>query len=329
MKSEDLKKEAIRLGADIVGIGDISLFDGTPKEKDPRYIAPSAKSIICLGFRMLRGTFRGIESGTQFYQLPTMGVENIDVRYAPSVLRRLSCYIEDQGYEGVALMPELDRKSSKATECNPEMEQTHIINARPVSSAKPAPDVIIDHNQGAYICGMGEIGMGGFFLTSEFGPLQRFAFILTDAELEFDSIRSSDPICDKCGICIKSCPGSAISSTKKTTKNWAGEKITHNEFNSWQCSAFYAGAFTAENPFAPDDILDQMPNGKEIAEGKRNLTHDEVIKVKKLLAKNYGGVGSNYGACICGQACKLECMIHLQETKRLTKQFKNPFRNNH
>ncbi len=49
-------------------------------------------------------------------------------------------------------------------------------------------------------CGLGEIGWSKVLLTPKFGPLQRVAFLFTDAELE------SDPeyvphLCDNCGKC--------------------------------------------------------------------------------------------------------------------------------
>ena len=38
-----VKKRALELGADLVGIAPMSLFEGAPKQKDPRYIMPEAK----------------------------------------------------------------------------------------------------------------------------------------------------------------------------------------------------------------------------------------------------------------------------------------------
>jgi ferredoxin len=323
--SEMVKKKASEFGADIVGIGDISLFEGTPKHKDPRYIAPAAKTIIALGFRILRGAFRGIESGSQYYQLPTMGGANIDMRYAPKVLRELACFLEDNGYEGAVQMAVNDRRHKEDYDPNPEMHTTFEIDAEPVAPGKPAPDVIIDHNQGAYICGLGEMGMGGFFLTPEFGPFQRFAFILTDAELEFDPVYSGEKICDSCGKCLSGCPGKAILD-EKTTSKWAGNELEYNKIDKWQCSAYHAGAYTPTNPFAKDDLFSELPDGDKIAHGEKRLSKEEVIIVKRLAETTYGGIGDNYGACVCGKSCMRECFIHLEEKNVLKKKFKTPFR---
>jgi ferredoxin len=326
MNAKEVKKKAISLGADIVGIGNISLFEGTPKENDPREIFPRAKSIIGVGFRILRGCFRGVESGTQFYQLPAMALANLDIKYIPHVLRRLSCFIEDNGFEGCVLTPELDRLPANAEHTNPEMQRVAKIAGRPVAKGKPAPDVLINPEQAAYICGLGEVGLGGFFLTPEFGPLQRFAFILTDAELEFDAPSSDAKLCDKCGLCVKACPGNAISAECETTKHWAGESINHREMDTHQCAAYFNGAHQPTNPFmpekpegVPEGVVERMRNGESLTKEESELAKDAALSY-------YGGVGGEYGSAMCGIACKRECMIHLQEKGVLKKRFVNPFR---
>ena len=65
----DIKK----LGADICRIGSMDNWKGAPKQMDPRYIFPDAKSIIGLGFLIPRGYLRGIEEGTFFSIYEFMG----------------------------------------------------------------------------------------------------------------------------------------------------------------------------------------------------------------------------------------------------------------
>lgn len=47
-------------------------------------------------------------------------------------------------------------------------------------------------------------------LTPEFGPLQRVAFLFTDAELEYDDMYNGKPLCRKCGACVRECPGGCM-----------------------------------------------------------------------------------------------------------------------
>lgn len=324
LTSDIIKKKAVELGADIVGIASIDRFKDTPMEKNPMFVAPAAKSVIGLGFRVLRGSFRGIESGTQFYQFSSMGVVNIDMRYAPRVLRQLVCFIEDNGFEGVPQMAENDRRPASDKGTNPEMDGIFKMNSEPVSPGKPVPDVIMDFNQAAFACGLGEMGMGGFFLTPEFGPFQRFAFILTDAELEEDPLFSEE-ICDKCGKCIAGCPGKAITSETKTD-TWIGQTIERYKLDEWQCSAYYAGAHSPTNPFLRPNAFQDFPDGDKIAAGEKMLSPEEAKQVRSIAGNSYGGVGFNYGACICGKSCQRECYINLEEKGLLKNKFKNKFR---
>ena len=74
MTVAELKDFALRVGADDIGIGNLTRFEGAPAEMDPRNIYPGAKSLIGLVFRIPRGYIRGIEQGTNFYQYPSLGI---------------------------------------------------------------------------------------------------------------------------------------------------------------------------------------------------------------------------------------------------------------
>jgi epoxyqueuosine reductase QueG len=58
LTTQDVKKAAHEYGADLVGIGSVDRWNGSPAENDPRTIMPNARSVICLGFRVHRGSFR-------------------------------------------------------------------------------------------------------------------------------------------------------------------------------------------------------------------------------------------------------------------------------
>jgi len=75
-----------------------------------------------------------------------------------------------------------------------------------VAEGFPQPDVFIHFRIAAYICGMGEIGWSKVFLTPQFGPRQRFAFILTDAPLTPDPLMEPGTLCDRCKLCVRRLP---------------------------------------------------------------------------------------------------------------------------
>jgi ferredoxin len=285
-------------------VGSVSKFEGTPPEQDPRFIAPKAKSIIGLGFRILRGSLRGIEEGTHFYQYPEMGIVHIDEVHAPEVLRGVACFLEDRGFEGVVQRSVPDRRPGYDKGNNPEhLPVTKIKYAEPVEKGKPAPDVYMDFKQAAKICGMGEIGDGGFFLTPRFGPLQRFAFVLTDAEIEPDE-EFTETLCDHCGMCVSACPVKAIS--------------TMGELDEWQCTAGRMGANAATNPFIHSEETDNMPE---------RFDEDSVKKFIPLFDEAYPQVRFKYTPSICGVACQRACLAHLEEKDVLKDKFVNKFRN--
>ncbi len=319
LTAQKVKAAARQFGADLVGIGDPAHYEGVPPEQDPRRIAPACRSIIGLGFRILRGSLRGIVEGTQFYQYPAMSVCHLEEYVVPEALRRLACLLEDHGFEGVVQRSVPDRLPAAHPGTNPERFTTHKIGfSRAVAPDRPAPDVLLDFRHAAFVCGMGEIGLGGFFLTPAFGPLQRFAFLLTDAELACDPPYSGTPLCDRCGQCRTACPGHAISDTDEETAELAGRKILHARLDSWQCKAYYMGAHAATNPFLPPDAYAAVPDGDRIARGEKRLSPEEVENLKATLSAAYGGVAWGYNACLCGRACYRACLAHLEEQGRLT-----------
>ncbi|MCM8788615.1 MAG: hypothetical protein NC907_02365 [Candidatus Omnitrophica bacterium] len=101
LTSEIIKKKAKDLGADAVAIGNIERWNGAPIQMDPRQIMPEAKSIIAMAFRIMRGSFRGIEEGTFFSNYSSMGYGGLTYLYIPMVVINLSKFIEDNGFETI------------------------------------------------------------------------------------------------------------------------------------------------------------------------------------------------------------------------------------
>ncbi len=328
LKSEDVKEFARSRGADLVGIGDLSRFEGAPPEMDARYLFPDARAMVGLAFRIPRGYLRGIEEGTNFYQYPSMGYANINENYAPGVLHDLACFLEDHGYEGAAY-----RNTGGRMVCSDVTGDHHespdygrrIRHSEPVAPDRPAPDVMFSFRIAAFICGLGEIGYSKMFLTPEFGPRQRFAFLLTDAPLEPDPLFEGS-ICDRCGACVRECPIGAISETETVKVRVAGRELEWGRLAEWQCFHAYMGSVKETNPFLPLDAFSELPGGESIIRGERALTPAEVLQVQAILRRYYGNV-AGYNSALCGgRGCLRACMAHLEERNALTRGFDAPFR---
>lgn len=326
--TEQVKTFAKQCGADIVGMGDMTRFEGAPKQWDPRYIFPEAKVIIGLAFRIPRGSLRGVEEGTHFYQYPAMSYANINEVYAPTVLHKVSCFLEDYGYEGAPLRnfgglgPESDM--DRSTTESPDLGRRRRYS-RPVRKGLPKPDVMLQFRVAAFICGMGEIGFSKMFLTPQFGPRQRFAFILTDAPLTADPIYDGPPICDRCKRCVAECPGS-LSDTETVKVTVAGRELEWAKLDEWHCFHAYLSSMEELNPFLPPDAFSDMPDGDKILRGEKKLTPHEVQKVQERIGKYYPRPSGYFPAMCAGRGCIRACMIHLEEKNKIKNTFKQPFR---
>ena len=329
LTSKMIKEAAYAAGADKCGIAPISKLSGAPDEMNPKFLFPEAKSVIGFVFRIPRGVQRGIEEGTQFFQYPSMAYGGINEIFAPSVLYQVGKVIEDEGYEafvyrntgargvvsdmdgspGNTLSPEeqieIDEHAKTATAHHRTVQFTRAAREDAV-----APDLQFQFRLVAVACGLGEIGWSKMLLTPEFGPLQRLAFIFTDAELE-PSPLSNPHLCDRCGKCKSACPGDAINDEGKV--------------DPWQCSAYYKGANGLKNPFMPPDAFADFEDRLDIIAGKTELSPEKARSIIDKLVF-YPSISHGYQCSICGKACDVACYVHLEEKGILKRKTKSPFK---
>lgn len=211
--SQDIKAAAKRLGADIVGIGSIDRWSTAPSQMDPKQIMPNAKSIIAMGFRVLRGSLRGIEEGTFFSNYSSMGYGGITYLYMPMNVINLSKMIEDEGYEAIPMGHQSDWR---AIDNNGYLRDQY---SRPVAPGKACPDIMISMRVAGFLCGPGEIGYSKMLLTPEFGFRVRVGIIITELELEPDPIIEPGTLCNRCMACVRECPGGCIPADRTIKTN--------------------------------------------------------------------------------------------------------------
>ena len=292
---------AKKCDADLVGFSPASRFD----KDDPIFkIFPGVKTVIGLGFRILRGIFRGVEEGTTYYQYTTMGVENLEETVMPMALVRVSNLIEEEGF--IALPQRISPLIlNEDGTTNPEVDYTDVYHGIKAENQLNFVDTAVE-------CGLGEKSLIGSLLTPEFGPFIRYCFILTDMELEATPIFDTK-LCDSCGECIKACPGKAISDD--------------GALDCWRCAVYYNGANGSKNPFMPPEAFYAFDDEKraDIINGVAKFDAEEAKEILNSIffyppAKHF------YRTSICGRACDRACYIHLEERGLLTKSFNRPFR---
>lgn len=323
LTSSMVKEMALSLGADLCGIGSMDRFKNAPLNCDPRYLYPEAKSIIGLGFRIHRGVLRPIEEGTHWGMYSSVGYANINDVHMPIVMRELGSYLEDFGYEAVIVNNTAGRYGVNA--------------GVPVREGYPQPSVFLHARIAGVICGMGEIGWSKIFLTPEFGPRQRLAFIITDAELEPDPIMEPY-LCDHCKRCVKECPAKAIPLNDGVKVDVDDKQIEFCKLDEERCWVGWQAGNEETNPFLYD--------GSEEAElcrwmienvykdtskhAQRRTIHSNwaafEFLYKKHMISRAGMVSFHHPGCICGSACIRTCMIHLEEQGKIKNEFHNKFR---
>ena len=195
LNSELVKHLALEKGADLVGIASIDRFASQPEDRRPELLLPSAKSVIVVGVRVLRDTVNTNLLLSALHHI-TLNMAHNQIAYDVGRL------LDDYGFHAVVvphrignLDPEL-RKSGDYMNIYPKL-------------------FTVSTRHAAVEAGLGIFGKSRLLLTPKFGPRQRLAAIVTDAELEPDRKIGEEEarrICPpECVACIKACPGNAIS----------------------------------------------------------------------------------------------------------------------
>lgn len=203
--SNQLKENLIQFSKqnhiDLIGFAAKDRFKGLDGYKNPFAIFPEGKTVILVGKRICRGSLRGIEEGSNFFDYNLFGGDWLEDQFLASACYDLTRAIENEGYEAVPIFP------------NPVEVHGQGV---PVKEGKEAPNVTPDFQYAAVACGLGEISYTGLIFTPQYGSRQRFHMVITDAELESDPILEGR-VCDRCKKCAEVCPLGAISGEETVT----------------------------------------------------------------------------------------------------------------
>jgi len=305
LDAKTIKEYAKELGADIVGIASMDRFEGAPPQMDPRFIMPKAKSMIVMGFRVMRGSLRGIEEGTFFSNYSAMGYGGLTYLYIPLTVINLCKIIEDEGYEAIPIGHQSDWRAID----NKGVPRKNY--SRPVEQGKPQPDIMLHLRICAFAAGLGEIGYSKMFLSPEFGPRQRIGVVLTELELEPDPLYNGPQLCNRCKACVKACPGKAISPDKTVKVQIAGRMVEWGELDENACDLAFRGG----------EMCRDGEQGSYF-EGRDDVKPSSISPFYKKPRNLY-----NTGQAVCGaRGCTRACMISLESRGVLKNKFHEPFR---
>ena len=206
MNPAKIKLLAASLGADIVGVTSREILADGPPSADPRYLLPTANSIISFAISLDKDLMRRFISKKNWrshchnrkavvHKLYTIG---------DAIVKQL----RSEGFEAVNVdinnnyRPEENaRNLSEMTEFHPEFS----------------------HRYAALAAGLGRLGWSGNLLTKEYGALVELGSVLTSARLLPDMpISDDDHPCDRCKMCSLVCPVEMIRSKESTQVTVAG-----------------------------------------------------------------------------------------------------------
>lgn len=246
LSSQDVKEFALKQGMDLCGIASVDRFASSPEGKRPFDILPGCKSVIVVGLRLVEGVinaqFRNFEDHNPHAQgiYGTYGYTVAPNFHLLYTVYAIAQYIERQSGETTTPLP-----------CGP------FGNSVPFS---------IRH--AAVAAGLGEFGWHSIVLTPQFGPRNRFAVVLTQAELEPDPMYNGPKLCrgEACQICAKVCPTHAISFREEReprTVEMGGHTYEYCHLN-WERCQIACHKLTKRLGAEKDWIVGENPSKQDI-----------------------------------------------------------------
>jgi epoxyqueuosine reductase QueG len=164
------------------------------------------------------------------------------------------------------------------------------------------------HRHAAVAAGIAQLGWNGLALTPEFGSMQRFNSLLTDAELEPTPLYDGPSVCnrEKCGAkCARICPAQAFSETETQTAIFDGKSMTYAAHDAVRCT--YGVYGMVQGAGGRSDI--------EIPEGPGDLSHLRSVMKGKDTNFLDRAMRDNCFGIICGDFCG-KC-LHQCPSKKL------------
>jgi len=185
-----LKSFTLGLGADLVGITTTELLADGPPSADPRYVLPTAQSVISFAISLDRNIAQDFISKKDWRG--HCEDRKTVVRRLYMIGDALAERLRSDGYDAVSVDINNSYRPEDGAADVTEMTEFH-------------PD--FSHRYAALAAGIGRLGWSGNLLTREYGALVELGSVLTSAVLRPDTpIPDDNHPCDKCKMCSLVCP---------------------------------------------------------------------------------------------------------------------------
>lgn len=230
-----LKSLARRLGANLIGITTTTVLSDGPPSADPRYLLPSANSVISFALSLDRDVAQDFISKKSWR--PHCENRKAVAQKLYKIGDGLVEQLRSDGYEALTVEVNNNYRPEKGAADVTEMTEFH-------------PEFA--HRYAALAAGIGRLGWSGNLLTREFGALVELGSVLTSATLAPDTpMPDAQHPCDNCKMCSLVCPVEMIQPKASTQVTVAGvtETISLKRPNTccWIGCTGYEGAASSGN----------------------------------------------------------------------------------
>ncbi|HWP97589.1 MAG TPA: epoxyqueuosine reductase [Syntrophomonadaceae bacterium] len=211
----EIKAQAIKLGADLVGFASVDRFLEAPEGFRPTDIMPRAKSVIVIAKRGPREVVRNKRRLTTYYHVFCTITGQLD-----QIAYQLSYFIEDQGFRAYPV-------PSDSPYTAWDEENMHGRGD-------------LSHRHAGAAAGLGVLGKNTLLITPRYGNRIQLVSIISDLEVNPDPLVEEDLCPEDCRVCLDACPVGALDGTTVVQKLCREHIATtlprgFSVYSCWEC----------------------------------------------------------------------------------------------
>ena len=213
-----VRKLALSNRMDLFGVAPVERYAHAPELVHPNSHLPEARTVIAMAIRYPDAMFVNAGSGDaesifsiEVYQNKVIG------NFLYNAALRISRLLEDEGFKTIP------------------MTVSGRWRVHPYKGLRTNWCADFSNRHAAVAAGLGEFGLHSLCITPEYGMRQRFVSVITEAELEPDPMYSGASLCDRCMLCVKSCPVKAMSKMETEKLEIGGRTFEYLKVDHWRC----------------------------------------------------------------------------------------------
>ncbi len=217
---DEVKKLARENRMDLVGVASLDRYDHAPEMVRPQAHLPEARAVVSMAIRYPDAMFVNAGDGDAESIFSIETYQNVVIgKCLYNAALRLTRFLEDEGWKTLPIMV------------------SGRWRVHPYKSISTNWCADFSNRHAAVAAGLAEFGLHALAITPQFGMRQRFISVITEAPLEADPMYSGPSLCDKCMLCIKSCPVKSIDpSPEKLEKVTIGSRtFEYAKVDHWRC----------------------------------------------------------------------------------------------